>query len=367
MPLRDHFRPPLADRRSWEGFHGGWPTMIVIGLNRKLPDATSPSRRSTWARRSRSTWRPTRRTRTISPSPARRTTAVGSRRRSGPAEADAGRRDRPAGLDEYEVRVYDTKAGRRLVAAVEIVSPANKDRPEHRRAFVAKCAALLQNHVCVAIVDLVTTRTANLYGDLMELLGQTDPSLADGASSPLRGRLSLWPGKRTPGCWRPGRIPWRSAGRCRRCRCGSPKPRGATRAGAELRGDVPHPPPALNRAFVSGDASPSPRFLSIMSSPDHLRPASDEPMPAEDISPFLPSARAGGTVRVARGPYPGSGGRPAGPSRPDTSMATRRPPRSGRPWPEAKPAGRCETSISALSSNSITALTFAHWPLPPNC
>jgi hypothetical protein len=81
---------------------------------------------------------------------------------------------------EYEVRVYDSKSGHRLVAAVEIVSPSNKDRPEHRRAFVAKCAALLQERVCVAIVDLVTTRTFNLYSDLMELIGQTDPSLGDG-------------------------------------------------------------------------------------------------------------------------------------------------------------------------------------------
>jgi hypothetical protein len=79
--------------------------------------------------------------------------------------------------DEYEVRIYDTVAGRRLVAAVELVSPANKDRPEHRRAFVAKCAALLQSHVCVAIVDLVTTRTSNLYGELLDLFGQIDPGL----------------------------------------------------------------------------------------------------------------------------------------------------------------------------------------------
>jgi hypothetical protein len=28
MPLRDHFRPPLSDRRSWEELHGGWPMMI---------------------------------------------------------------------------------------------------------------------------------------------------------------------------------------------------------------------------------------------------------------------------------------------------------------------------------------------------
>src|SRR4029077_5214284 len=70
-------------------------------------------------------------------------------------------------LDEYSVRVFATKRAHRLVAAVEIVSPANKDRPEHRRAFVAKCAALLQDHVCVAIVDLVTHRTSNLNSDII--------------------------------------------------------------------------------------------------------------------------------------------------------------------------------------------------------
>lgn len=38
MPLRDHFRAPLADQRSCDGFHGQWPAMIVIGLNRTLPE-----------------------------------------------------------------------------------------------------------------------------------------------------------------------------------------------------------------------------------------------------------------------------------------------------------------------------------------
>ena len=80
-------------------------------------------------------------------------------------------------LDQYEVRVYDTKRGRRRVATIEIVSPANKDRPEHRRDFVAKCAALLQQQVSVTIIDLVTTRNFNLYHDLLDLIGQTDPSL----------------------------------------------------------------------------------------------------------------------------------------------------------------------------------------------
>jgi hypothetical protein len=78
-------------------------------------------------------------------------------------------------MDEYEVRVFDKKRGCRLVAAVEIVSPANKDRPEHRNGFVAKCAALLQQRVSVGVIDLVTTRNFNLYGELLELFGQADP------------------------------------------------------------------------------------------------------------------------------------------------------------------------------------------------
>jgi hypothetical protein len=97
--------------------------------------------------------------------------------------------------DEYEVLVYDTERGRRLVAAIEIVSPANKDRPEHRRVFVAKCAALLQQLVSVTIVDLVTTRNFNLYSDLLELIGVADPSLGR-EPSPLYTVASRWTKKK---------------------------------------------------------------------------------------------------------------------------------------------------------------------------
>jgi hypothetical protein len=76
--------------------------------------------------------------------------------------------------DEYEVRVYDSRRGRKLVAAVEFVSPSNKDRPETRHAFVAKCAALLRERVTVAVVDVVTERAKNLYRELLKALGQPD-------------------------------------------------------------------------------------------------------------------------------------------------------------------------------------------------
>jgi hypothetical protein len=181
MPLRDHFRSPLADRRSWDGFHGQWPAMIVIGLSRKLPDryvAEPQVHLGSSIEIDVATYEEAD-SDSHSAGASANGGGVATAAWAPPLPTLAVATDLPA-LDEYEVRVYDTKAGRRLVAAVEIVSPANKDRPEHRRAFVAKCAGLLQNRVCVAIVDLVTTRSFNLYGDLMELLGQTDPSLADG-------------------------------------------------------------------------------------------------------------------------------------------------------------------------------------------
>ncbi len=73
-------------------------------------------------------------------------------------------------LDVIEVQVSNDEEGPRLVAAVELVSPANKDRPSHRQMFVVKCAGYLQEGIGLAILDVVTQRHANLHGELLELL-----------------------------------------------------------------------------------------------------------------------------------------------------------------------------------------------------
>ncbi len=150
MPLRDHFRPPVSARSSWEGFHGGWPMTMVQRLSPLLPDAFTAEPR----------------------------VHLGSYFEI----ADI------AEQYEYEVLVYDQTRGRQLVAAVEIVSPANKDRRENRRAFVTKCAALLQQGVCVSIVDLVTTRNFNLYTDLFALLERSDPAFTPDPPATCRYR-----------------------------------------------------------------------------------------------------------------------------------------------------------------------------------
>ncbi len=174
MPLRDHFNPPLSKRMPWDGLHGAWPALIVLDLNQRLPPEFVASPRihlgasfeidvATFAADYADT-------------------AV--ERDSGPATAvwspPAPTVTLATGLpdqDEYEVRIENDLL--QLVAAVEIVSPGNKDRPESRRAFAAKCATLLHCGVAVTIVDLVTNRRSNLYAELLEELGQNDPTLAD--------------------------------------------------------------------------------------------------------------------------------------------------------------------------------------------
>ena len=93
--------------------------------------------------------------------------------------------------DEYEVRIYNADEERTLVATIEIVSPANKDRPDKRRAFVGKCAALLRKGVAVSIVDLVTVRHANLYAEVMAFIGHPDPYLGP-EPPPIYASSSRW-------------------------------------------------------------------------------------------------------------------------------------------------------------------------------
>ena len=178
MPLRDHFRPPLSEVRSWEEVHGGWPMVIVQHLVRTLPPQYTAGPRVHLGAEvevdvATSETHPDPAAGTFS-QPADGGTAVAA---WAPAEPTLAVETELSDFDEYEVRVYDTRRGRRLVAAIELISPANKDRPEHRSQFTSKCAALLRQGVSIVLVDVVTTRNVNLYADLLQLIGQWDRSL----------------------------------------------------------------------------------------------------------------------------------------------------------------------------------------------
>lgn len=156
MPLRDHFCPPVSKTASWEGFHGMWPASIVRQLRKQLPPGYVAEPR----------------------------VHLGTL-----MEIDVGD---PPDEYEYEVRVFDVERERTLVAAIELVSPANKDRAESRQAFVAKCAALLRKGVAVSLVDLVTIRRFNLYAQLMEFVGYPDHTMSS-TDPPIYAASCRWP------------------------------------------------------------------------------------------------------------------------------------------------------------------------------
>jgi len=195
MPLRDHFQPPLDNKHSWDQLHGGWPMVIATDLNRRLP--------------ARYVAGPNVHLGTFAQIDVVAFNQNSDEKSAGAADLDQGSiatavwappaptLDVDLDLsdqDEYEVRVYDVGRDRQLVAAIEIISPSNKDRGESRGAFVAKCAALLKARVSVVIVDLVTTKQFNLYADLLELLGRSDPGLGRDKPSAIYVAACRWTG-----------------------------------------------------------------------------------------------------------------------------------------------------------------------------
>jgi hypothetical protein len=198
MPLRDHFRPPVSTRSSWEAVHGGWPMVIVQRLAAVLPDQYVAEPRVHLGSQFEVDIATFAGDQALSNNPAV-TSQGGVATAWLPAEPTLAVETELADADEYEVRVYDLEHGRRLVAAIELVSPRNKDRFESRGQFVAKCAALLRQGVCVVLVDLVTTRAGNLYAELLEWVGERDPSL--GGEPPAIYAVSCRWQRRGAGHW----------------------------------------------------------------------------------------------------------------------------------------------------------------------
>lgn len=176
MPLLDHFHPPLHPQRHWESFHANWAGAMADLLNEQLlpegyfaeeqthagsrveidvatfersPPAVPSGRAGATATLSPQVWSP--------PAPAMEMPGIHP--------------------DRFEVLVFQSEGGVNLVAAIELISPGNKDRLEHRRAFAAKCVNYLAQGIGLLILDIVTSRQGNLHNEVAQLLGNGTPFL----------------------------------------------------------------------------------------------------------------------------------------------------------------------------------------------
>lgn len=134
MPLRDHFHPPVSKHSSWEGFHGYWPAAMVEKLAQQLPAgyvAEPRVRLGSFFEIDVSTYEDER---DSSDGPQRSSNGSTVTTYVPPAPSLVVDLEIPEQY-EYEVLIYDVERDRKLVAAIEMVSPANKDRPESRRMY----------------------------------------------------------------------------------------------------------------------------------------------------------------------------------------------------------------------------------------
>ncbi|MEX2015023.1 MAG: hypothetical protein WD873_00205 [Candidatus Hydrogenedentales bacterium] len=177
MPLRDHFHPPLSAKRHWTSLHSAWANALATDLNGALPERyfaepcvhfgieidvatlekgnSAPSGAAVGYDWPMAPWTPPEPVLTV---PFAHTT------------------------DIVEVAVYDNSEGPNIVGALELISPANKDRQEHPDAFVSKCETLVQEGIGLIIVDIVTNRHADLHAALMKRIAKP---FAAGVTAPL--------------------------------------------------------------------------------------------------------------------------------------------------------------------------------------
>jgi hypothetical protein len=83
----------------------------------------------------------------------------------------------PAALGRRRSLAIRHVSGHRLVALIEIVSPANKDRSSHVEEFVAKAVSALELGVHLLLVDLLPPGPhdpSGMYGAILQGLEQSD-------------------------------------------------------------------------------------------------------------------------------------------------------------------------------------------------
>jgi hypothetical protein len=168
MPLRDHFHPPLSELRHWESFHSRWAAVIADTLEAELlPPGYFAEVQIHVGNRVEVDIASFEEAQNAADQKGNGAVAVAAKVWTLPAPAMI----MPAIFpDRLEVLIFQTEAGPTLVAAIELVSPRNKDRKESRQAFAIKCANYLRHGIGLVVVDVVTNRKANLHNEMVGLL-----------------------------------------------------------------------------------------------------------------------------------------------------------------------------------------------------
>ena len=131
MPLLDHFTDPPLPRRRWTSFHAGWASNLAGSFNAVLPPGYFAQPEARFAIE-------------IDVAAFREGDVNGPCADPWSSPAPLATVAFATETDVVEVRILSTRGGEvTLVGVVELVSPSNKDRPDDRTSFAARCASYL--------------------------------------------------------------------------------------------------------------------------------------------------------------------------------------------------------------------------------
>ncbi len=218
MPLLDHFRPPILNKGSWEGFHGGWPMTMVMDLCKSLPEQYTAEPRvhlgknfevdvctfdvegiaefdanSTGAGAATATWAPPEPTLTL--------------------ELD------PTEIYEYEVLIFDQQRGRnwsmRSNWSARRTRTARKLARHLCRSALRCCRRKSAFQLSILSRSSISICTAKSWMSSVRLIPRSPPSHHQ--PTPSRVAATIWPRGHDLNL---GRIPWLLASDCRSCPSG---------------------------------------------------------------------------------------------------------------------------------------------------
>ncbi len=200
MPLLDHYHPPLSRTHPWRAFHGAWAAAIARLLNAGVVpagyyavpflDRDGPIEIDVATLHSSE--------------PTEADTGPNGTQPWSPGEPQLSVAVHWPAADDVRVEVRTDDGDPQLAAAIELVSPRNKDRPKSREAFAAKCAEHLRHGCGVVVVDVVTTRHADMSAEILARArsgrayeprgaGRSDRRVVPPSGRDDEGQLQVWP------------------------------------------------------------------------------------------------------------------------------------------------------------------------------
>jgi len=175
MPILDHLSEEITDIVEFNSFHHHWAAHIAEDLNKILPRGFR-ARAHAWIG-----------IREVDVRTDKSLTADEEKQLilwyQPPAPLAKTRAAFPIESQVFVENVRRRK--QKTVGVIEIISEGNKDRPDNRNTFVAKCRSLLSHDISVIIVDILAVPFFNLHNLLLRAFKVREGQIKEDNETPL--------------------------------------------------------------------------------------------------------------------------------------------------------------------------------------